>query len=159
MEGFTSLLIIASAFSVFGQYLDNIHQKEIEHIKNKAEQIDIADHWAEQVRKNRDDLISKPCKRAKRYVFALFVFLLVMLAIVAWNSVAKLTGWNEVNGEWRMVVSSCMLLMISISLGYRLWNMSQERSRFERDLGSLQETADAIKNTLEAQGSGCGPAD
>lgn len=156
MEGFTSLLIIASAFSVFGQYLDNNHFNEIERIKDEVRNRSLPKNHTDGLKEKWDNLASHKCLRARPIVFSLFGFLVFMLAGILLRGILKALAIDTKSYDWlawSIPLAALFLICISGAMIWRLWKMGQEKEKLKRQASSINELCDAVEAAAKAYSS------
>lgn len=153
MEYINSLLIIASAFSVFGQYIDNTHRLEIQTIKNKLRVLDfkLADSNPSmaQVKEDWDNALACTCLGAKNFVKALFIYLVLIVLTVGVFSFIKAcfevdAATLTVANQWVIVMLSLVLLWVSISLGIRLRMMTIQKNNLSTEVTGVLSLYDTV---------------
>lgn len=160
MESLNSLLIIASAFSVFGQYIDNNHRSEIEAEKNKIDGWDLSESLHNNgfavVKEKIDDFKAKECLRATTYVKSLFVYLATIVATIAGyhaSQVIFVLSESQKNEATNIVTTffGVVLFFIAWGMGHRLKGMLDEKRQAKTEVLGLKGFYDIAKATLDSQ--------
>lgn len=151
MDSINSLLIIASAFSVFGQYLDNSHNHEIDKLKKELSGLDLSDanhdDGLSMIKLRWDDFMNKDCLRAKPFVAVLFVYLIAIVFCVTLTN--GLCFFVEFSGSqmrsmdrFITMLFGGVLLVISLLMTFRLMAMMKQRIK-------RAEAAEEINNLYQ----------
>ena len=158
MENLNSLLIIASAFSVFGQYIDNNHRSEYQAVKENLANLDLsdADHndGMRDVKEQIDDFLAKNCLRATRYIVGLFMYLVSIAFAVGlyhgiqaqWGEFDKATASSITHTV--MFIFSATLIIISFSLTKRLKAMYEEKNEAKSEVREIKKIHDTVVRTI-----------
>lgn len=159
MDSINSLLIIASAFSVFGQYLDNSHNHEIEKLRSTLSGIDLsdADHdlGLAKVREKWDDFMIGECLRAKPFVIALFFYLLsVVLFIAVVNSLSSYYHYNVSKirhiDHFMTAVFGSVLLIVSSAMTRRLISMMREKGKKQAKSEEIMTLYSSVRASIDS---------
>ncbi len=160
MESLNSLLIIASAFSVFGQYIDNNHRSEYQAVKDKLFNLELYDldhnEGMGDVKKRIDHFDAKNCLRAIRYIQVLFLYLISIVATIGLYHYVQYAKGDFTDAEaalYNYVITfsfSSTLFLISILLAWRLFSMNKEKNKAIDAVKQIIDTYDAVVLTVNS---------
>lgn len=160
MESLNSLLIIASAFSVFGQYIDTNHRNEYKTVKAKLFDLELHDldhnKGMADVKKRIDTFDAKDCLRAILYTRFLFAYLIAIVITIGTYHYKQLVHGNFTSTEavlYNHVITlsfSTALGIISILLAWRLYSMNNEKYKAQEAIKQIKETYDTVILTMES---------
>lgn len=157
MDSLNSLLIIASAFSVFGQYIDTNHRNDIQAIKEKLYQLDLsdADHNSgmADVKTQWDDFMNSDCLRARSYVLSLFLYLILtvlFISVASGLSALGIWGITNNNKSWLILLFGVVLLIISVLMVWRLLEMGKERERAKENARNIHDLHRAVHTAIQS---------
>lgn len=165
MDGINGLLIIASAFSVFCQYIDNNHRAEIKEAKEKARALDLSSQVLTGLREEVDDFLAKDCLRVRSHIFALFGFLLAIIITTTYFNFHMV--YSPLTAATERVVNHCItglfgffLAVISVTICARYIGMQAEKKtvdldskRYVKETTHLQYVIEYTKKTNHVVGS------
>lgn len=160
MESLNSLLIIASAFSVFGQYIDNNHRSEYQSVIDNLAGIKLADadhnDGMRDVKERIDDFLAKDCLRATRFIIGLFVYLASVALVVGiyyfvqfkWGVFVEPHLTEIHNGV--MSFFSIVLLLISSLMTWRLKAMYSEKMKAKIEVKEIKKLHATVTRAMSS---------
>lgn len=150
MDGINGLLIIASAFSVFCQYIDNNHRSEISTAKEKAKKIDLDGAALHSLKKEVDDFIATDCLRMKGHVMSLFTLLIAIIISITLFNISSALDWlsystmstidSSVTGVFGIV-----LTWMSVSIAKKYIAMQNEKKDVARKCDDYSKQVNHIE--------------
>ena len=150
-------MIVASALSVFCQYIDTNHKNDIQIIKNDILKMDLCDAdknpGIAEVKKSWDDILNKACLRANSYVVALFVYLASIVLFMSVQSFLVAITYTIPPLILHSIIGSfgIGLLLLFIRVGGRIKGMWAEQSTFKTDANALKKTHKAVMAAMRAK--------
>ena len=158
MEGINGLLIVASALSVFCQYIDANHRTEMLAHKKDASDIDTSDETGNpglaSVKESIDDFVAKDCLRMKDFVLYLFSFLILIVLAITSHNTANLFGLLDkaelqAAGIVFISFSGVLLLTLSLFIIVRFKAMQTEKNNGITNINRLKQDYELVKKSIE----------
>lgn len=157
MDGLNSLLIVASALSVFCQYIDTNHKSDIQTIKSNISKLDFSEadknHGMAEVKKSWDDILNSRVSRANNYVVALFFYLASIVSFISIHNFQIAIEYIVIPSSPHYVVSifGLILLFLFICIAMRIKGMWAEQVSLKNDANVLKKTHKAVRAAIQSQ--------
>jgi len=151
-QSLTALIIVTSALSVFGQYIDTVHRQEMADMRNDLESLglknikgDVPNHFSD-VKKRWDHTLSamEECKRAIGPVICLFTLLIIAVVLEMFFILSRPGWWN---------IAYCIygsgLLLAAGWLGVRALQMGSQRKNTRSSSKEIKTIYTGIEKAIE----------
>ena len=161
MEGLNSLLIVASAFSVFCQFIDTNHKNDVQAIKDSLAKLNLTEDKKNtgiaQVKESWDNVVNHNCLRAKNYVIALFLYLSAIVLLISAQNFYLATASSE---EAKAILSIShyivsflggFLLVLFILAAIRVAKMWNEQIYLENKAKETQKIYKAVRASINSE--------
>jgi len=160
MEYLNGMLIIASAFSVFGQYIDTGHRHEIQCLKDSLEKLDFddpdGDDGLNECKVEWDRLrIIEPLRT--QFLIGVLAAYLVSLVIyfTAYHLGILFFSWPVEKSAYinNLATASAgvILVLISISMFVRVYKMASQKKKFKDKCKSLSVMLKVIRKSIHSR--------